>query len=205
MDTDLCDSANVIEKLNIEFDTVQSENELLKSKLKEYDQVQEAIKMLEEMINDESFEAKGRDCLGCRAGLPCGNPNRGENCWSNYHIAKGKIYHTNPPGFPAADWVSEYDSLNLLWDENGSTTCSGNLYEKKDWIYIDILDIACPHKGSIMSGAFVVPDNFSTCQERINRIKEVQDSLLLYEFKSTDIIKYYNKEIKDLPFKILNK
>ena len=66
---------------------------------------------------------------------------------------------------------------------------------------------ACDFWGyGICAGALVVPDNFSTCQERINRInKEVADLPLLYEFKSTDIIKYYNKEIKDLPFKILNK
>lgn len=312
MDTDLCDSANVIEKLNIEFDNLQSENELLKSKLKEYDQVQEAIKMLEEMINssyggydnDRSSRVYGQEeirdlrwSMELSDSTPCRLLHDGINastehgkrlqslaihqrrhdqsshvryCWSNYLVAEKEFTNNNRINRACGcedlnyeEGLTSVNSLGFLWNEswcgvsvemiksikesnpnvgqdeegwgceigypyteNGSPPLKS--LEKEDWKYVDTLDIAypslrifecfddipdsaaqggwaCDFDGyGIDAGALVVPDNLSTCQERINRIKEVKN-IRLYEFKSTDIIKYYNKEIKDLPFKILNK
>ena len=183
--TDLYDAANVIDKLNIEFDILQDKNIFLEKELQKYTNREKAIELFETMINNGQFD---------NGDIPCYSPNRGVNCWKHYPIATFKTY----------------DSANYMWDENGCGYDYEMPYEvappldeikKYGWEYIDTLDIACPHKGSILSGAFISPSGYSIDKQRIHIMKKYIP--YLYEIKENDIFKYKMKQIEKIPSKLL--
>ena len=54
----------------------------------------------------------------------------------------------------------------------------------------------------ISNAAIIVPDKYSVSEERINLYKGT-DLHNLYEFKASDIIKFYNKQTDTLPNKLI--
>ena len=185
---------HIIDKLNDEYEEVIQKNKILKQKLSDYENIDTATDYLHELINK-----------GIYNDITCRCPNRGVNCWKNY---------------PLGTLGLNDSSINPMWDERWIGIKEDEMYEydycpytdegspdindiiKEGYEIKDILNIACPHKGVISNAAIIVPDKYSVSEERINLYKGT-DLHNLYEFKASDVIKFYNKQIDTLPNKLI--
>jgi len=189
---DTChECVDIVQTLNTEFEVLQSKNMMLEAKLLEYESIDKATDYLHELINNETFND-----------ITCYSPNRSVNCWKNYPLAfSGKDCSINPMWdecWVGVDMSKKYDVCP--YTEEGSPLICDII--KDGWDIVDTLNIACPHKGVIQRGAFIVGDKYTSSQERIHLYTHT-DISELYEFKASDIIKYYNKEIDTLPYKLI--
>ena len=191
---------NVIDKMNEEYEEVIQENKILKQKLLEYDNIDTATNYLHELINEGIYN----DISGPLTA------NRDVACWKKY-----------PFGIYPQAYSGKCDSLNYMWDEQWIGVKDEDLYKydcpyaeegsppiddiiKEGYVIKDILNIACPHKGAISNAAIIVPDKYTTSKERINLYKGTCLQKL-YEFKASDIIKFYKNQIDTLPNKLIYK